>query len=482
MLQRTMPQRLRVASAAAALLVGLGALLRGQKHLQSGEPVEVHPLSPVIFTTVLEEFARPMATNPFFAAFDYPYDELFASDIDGSKPRLSPSNQLFVDLDSQSQRAALQRHREELAQLMGKSRDEVVAVQQPLLYRNASCRALLSAVREIGINGAFRALPYDKMHYLGQVRLVTYVTYVTTRSSDKTHYLGQVWPVTHVTYVTTRCPDKVHVSCQIAAAEMERTGVPGVKGQEVTAHTRDRPISVFGGVSHGIIWHRLAVKDTLSRKELWHEAFVASCPFAGISASFYYACLHGAGHGALLHMASHDVRSGVASYARNGCSELGHQSAAVEWPTVERALALCEYDPSLGAPPGVTAGITACNSAGNSAELTHGCLSWLYHQLFAHFARPGSMPRISWLSPCDAPLVSPANCFVWLWATGVPHVLPAMEALPGRISDACVEHVLPTERHVLGCVYGLAQAFYPPFEARRGDGGNNSYPSIIITQ
>ena len=71
---------------------------------------------------------------------------------------------------------------------------------------------------------------------------------------------------------------------------------------------------------------------------------------------------------------------------------------------------------------------------------------------------------VSWLSPCDAPLSYPANCFVWLFASNVAHVVPTIEAQPDRISDVCTTHPFPSERGVLGCIYGLSQAFFATFE------------------
>jgi hypothetical protein len=363
-------------------------------HKDQAEGDALRPLSPLIFNTPLERYKRIPEFD--WARADNAYDKLLATNVDGVKPPWRPeSNLLYVDLESPEKQAALLRHRDIIMKQLNE--DLANPASGPLLDRTETCRAIFNAFRTIGLNGILLSTSWNVAHFLGAI-------------------------VGHASLWSGVGPGDVI---------------------SLFGNTKDRPLIMSMAGAHGHFWVSIAVQPTLSRDQFWGIVMEEFCPFEGMGQEFYYACLHGAGHGVVLQRASHDNNSGIFGYGAHGCQQLG-TLAAIDWPTLDDSLPLCEH---------------------RLPELTHGCLGGLYHTALPHFARPTNMPTpVTWLSPCDLRLSFPAACFMRMFghADKIPHLVPAMVNQPGRVSDACLS--VPWERGVLGCIYGLSQVFFSVFE------------------
>lgn len=358
----------------------------------------VQPLSIPIFNTVLEQHARIPADLDYGSVYE-PYDKRMPFFGNEAKPDLILPNPLYVDLESPEKQAALRRHRSILPTLFAKDQ---LATRGPywrppraaLINRSETCRAVLSAFAEIGLNGALMSIPVDYAHFFGAI-----------------------------------------IGHRLASSDIGPGDI-----MRVVSNTKDRPIAFFNPVVHGILWHRAAMHATMKREDMWRDLFEFICPFVDVSPEVIYACLHGMGHGAWLQPAANDRRSGIYGYGSDACHELG-ADAFVEWSLLSEATDLCEHP---------------------VPEMAQGCSSGFWHSFWGHFALPTGMPEpVSWLSPCDMELSYPAGCFVRLFGHG-ERVISAAEALPDRVSDACLSQ--RWEKSVTSCIFGLSQSFFSVYE------------------
>lgn len=275
--------------------------------------------------------------------------------------------------------------------------------------------------------------------------------YKTTPKHDSCRRVDSALSLDFLSAVTYIEHDETHIFSQLLAHRTKVCAEPLAAVATVLSRVAERCEIDTGhghayGIKHGFVWTFVGLHG--QGKGLWDAVTRDLCPeSAGRTGWDVYHCLHGVGHGTWY-------------AAGNRTGKCDGFSDTLDVPMVRRALDTCMQAPT--------------------DTLAFGCSNGYYHAVFEHLDQRHRLHE-SWMFPCDR-FPFAATCFTWLFAQGSSRGLGELmgDSSPTAFLDAqwrvrglralgltdvrqvCLD--LVPQRVRRGCIFGLANTFYPLYE------------------